>query len=139
MPAASLDGDEPALAREALTSAVAIAPTSAETYFLLALALRRLDDRDAAERAVRTAVELDPKHGLAAHYLGALLAEKEVFDHALPWLRRGVELAPEVAQHHRDLGVVELFLGEVTRGRASLMHAANSIRWPTRRSIPWCA
>ena len=98
-------------------TAAALAPSSADTYYYLARAHVALGKLGPAERAARAAVEADPSHGLACHVLGAVLAETDRLPEALVWLRAAERYGPINAQILRDLGVVELFLGETDNAR----------------------
>jgi Tfp pilus assembly protein PilF len=108
-------------ARDSFAEAVALDPMLAESHMGLAQAYRGLSNWLEAERAVRAALEADPRYAKAAHYLGALLVEQDRLAEALPFLQAAVEWAPEVAQHNRDLGVTQLFLGDVENARARLL------------------
>ncbi len=96
---------------------------TAETHFLAARAFAQKDDHARAEASARAALAIDPRHPGAAHTLGALLSEADDLPQALTWLRIAVEGSANVAQVQRDLGVVELFMGETEEGRAHLTRA----------------
>jgi tetratricopeptide (TPR) repeat protein len=108
-------------ARERFTEAVTLDPMLAEAHMGLAQALRHANNWPDAERACRAALEADPRYARAAHYLGALLVEQDRLAEALPFLQAAAEWDPEVAQHHRDLGVTQLFLGDVENARTRLL------------------
>jgi tetratricopeptide (TPR) repeat protein len=109
-------------ARDSFSEAVALNPLNAESHLGLAQAHRNLSQWPDAERAVRAALEADARYAKAAHYLGALLVEQDRLSEALPFLQAAADWAPEVAQHHRDLGVTQLFLGDVENARRRLLH-----------------
>ena len=112
-------------AQEAFQAAVALTPRAAETHFYLGCAFQNQNDNNAAERAFRAAFDLDPTYGPAAHLLGALLSDQEErLDEAMMWLQRAVDLQPQDAQPRRNLGVLQLFLGQIEEGRENLMLAA---------------
>ncbi|HEX3920220.1 MAG TPA: sulfotransferase [Caulobacteraceae bacterium] len=108
-------------ARDAFNEALVLNPTNAESHLGLAQAHRNLGQWPEAERAVRAALEADASYAKAAHYLGALLVELDRLQEALPFLQAAAEWEPAVAQHHRDLGVTQLFLGDVENARTRLL------------------
>lgn len=112
-------------AQEAFQAAVALTPRAAETHFYLGCAFQNQNDDAAAERAFREALDLDANSGPAAHLLGALLSHQEDrLDEAMMWLQRAVDLLPQDAQPRRNLGVLQLFLGQIEEGRENLLSAA---------------
>jgi tetratricopeptide (TPR) repeat protein len=108
-------------ARDRFVEAVALNPMHAEAHLGLGQAHRNLGQWPEAERACRAALEADAHYAKAAHYLGALLVEQDRLSESLPFLQAAVDWAPEVAQHHRDLGVTQLFLGDVENARKRLL------------------
>jgi Tfp pilus assembly protein PilF len=108
-------------ARDSFTEAVTLDPMLAEAHMGVAQAHRSLGSWPDAERACRAALEADPRYAKAAHYLGALMVEQDRLAESLPFLQAAVEWGPEVAQHHRDLGVTQLFLGDVENARVRLL------------------
>jgi tetratricopeptide (TPR) repeat protein len=101
--------------------AISLEPRHAAAHLGLSQALRNLNNWPDAEREARAALEADPQFAKAAHYLGALLVEQDRLSEALPFLQAAADWAPEVAQHHRDLGVTQLFLGDIEGSRARLL------------------
>ncbi len=118
---AHLEASEWEAARVRFAEALALDPKLAAAHIGLAQASRNQGDWPESERAARAALEARPRFARAAHYLGALLVEQDRLAEALPFLQAAVEWAPEVAQHHRDLGVTQLFLGDVEQARARLL------------------
>lgn len=108
-------------ARDQFAEAVALNPMHAEAHLGLGQAHRNLGQWPEAERSCRAALEADAHYARAAHYLGALLVEQDRLSEALPFLQAAVDWAPDVAQHHRDLGVTQLFLGDVGSARKRLL------------------
>ncbi len=115
----------PADALAAFDEAATLAPAWPDARHHQALAHIQLGAPAAAEAAVRAALELDPRHARSAHLLGALLCERNALEEALPLLRAAVLRDPDNAQFQRDLGVVELFFGNVEAARAAFTHALN--------------
>ena len=109
----------PALAQ--FEEAVTHDPAFAEAHLGLARASHSLGDRSRAESAARAALAADSRLAPAAHFLGALLVERDRLAEALPFLKAAVELSPDVAQHQRDLAVTQLFLGDIEAARARLL------------------
>ncbi|MFI4973711.1 MAG: tetratricopeptide repeat-containing sulfotransferase family protein [Caulobacterales bacterium] len=108
-------------AKAKFTEALALHPGFADAHFGLAKSERYLANFPAAEAAARAALQADPRHGGAAHYLGAMLVEMDRLSEALPFLQAAVEWDPTVSQHYRDLGVTQLFLGDIENGRVNLL------------------
>jgi Tfp pilus assembly protein PilF/LPS sulfotransferase NodH len=108
-------------AKQELEQAVALNPQHAEAHLALATVFRNLGNWPDAERCSRAALEANPQFARAAHYLGALLVEQDRLSEALPFLQAAADWQPEIAQHHRDLGVTQLFLGDIERARTRLL------------------
>ena len=102
---------------------IASDPSRIEARLYLARTLALRGERPKAQDVVRSAIESNPYHADAVHLLGAMLCEDLRFLEAFPWLRLAASLEPGRAQFERDLGVVELFFGDLERGRASLHRA----------------
>ena len=82
-------------AKEACARAAAAAPTSAEAQFAHGDVLHYLAEEDAAERAYREAIRLDPDHVRARFRLGLLLHEAGRGTEAIPVLTPAVEATGE--------------------------------------------
>ena len=80
-------------------------------------------DISGSERSARTALEANPGDAASAHFLATLLCRTERFVEALPLLQSAVLQEPDNATFRRDLGVVQLFLGDTELARASLHRA----------------
>jgi tetratricopeptide (TPR) repeat protein len=115
--------NEPRRALARLASITASLEAPAEAHFLAARAHALMDDNAASEASARAALAIEPGHPGAAHTLGALLSEADELPEALRWLKIAAEGAPAAAQVLRDLGVVELFLGDTESGREHLTRA----------------
>ena len=108
-------------ARAEYEQAVTLYSKNAAAHLGLSRSFRNLGQWPEAERAARAALDVDPNYAAAAHYLGALLVEQDKLANALPFLEAAAKWAPEVAQHHRDLGVTQLFLGDIAGSRETLL------------------
>jgi Tfp pilus assembly protein PilF len=108
-------------AKTEFEKAIALNPQLAEAHLGLSTSIRNLGTWPEAERSARAALEINPQYAKAAHYLGALLVEQDRLSEALPFLQAAVEWEPNVAQHQRDLGVTQLFLGDIDGSRARLL------------------
>lgn len=104
-------------------ASIASSPGRIDARLYLAKALTQLGEREEAIEAARTAVASDLYNAEAAHLLGALLCDDQKWIEAFPWLKLAVELDAGNALYQRDLGVLELFLGDIERARASLHRA----------------
>ena len=107
-------------ARAQFEQAIVLYPLLAQAHLGLSLAFRQLGDLTEAERAARAALEAEPSYAAAAHFLGALLVELDRLPESLPFLQSAAEWAPDVALHQRDLGVAQLFLGDIEGSRQRL-------------------
>jgi Tfp pilus assembly protein PilF len=108
-------------ARHNFLAALSLFPSLSPAHLGLARAERNLGHIKEAERAARAALEADPRSGRAAHYLGTLLVEQGRIAEGLPLLQAAAIWEPGVASHHRDLAVVQLFLGDIAGGRSGLV------------------
>ena len=102
---------------------IASDPSRIDARLYLARTLSLRGERRKAEDVVRSAIESNPYHAEAVHMLGAMLCEDLQFLEGFPWLSLAASLEPGKAQYARDLGVVELFFGDIERARASLHRA----------------
>ena len=108
-------------ARHNFLAALSLFPSLSPAHLGLARAERNLGHIKEAEQAARAALEADPRNGHAAHYLGTLLVEQGRIAEGLPLLQAGAVWEPGIASHHRDLAVVQLFLGDIAGGRSGLI------------------
>ena len=110
-------------ARASLQAAVALEPSWAEPRFQLARIHHAAGDRELAEQTLRAAREADPQHAPSTHMLGTMLCDREAFVEALPLLREAATLEPDRAEFQRDLGVLQLFVGDIATARTNLHRA----------------
>ena len=108
-------------ARHNFLAAISLFPALSPAHLGLAKAERNLGHVEEAEKAARAALEADPRSGSAAHYLGNLLVERGRLSEGLPLLQSSAVWEPNVAQHHRDLAIVQLYLGDIGGARKSLI------------------
>ncbi len=110
-------------ARLCFETAAALCPDMVEAYYQLARTQVLRKDYAAGENACNAGLELDPRHAGCAHVLGLIMSEGDRLEEGLVWLRVAADGAPAHPQVQRDLGVVELFLGEIDAARTHLMAA----------------
>ena len=91
--------------------AVELAPDLAATHTLVGLCLEGLGDREAAERAYRNALAIDPQHATAQHQLAALHLTRGRLGHGARLLRSAVGQSPQEQMLHEGLDRVLLVLG----------------------------
>ena len=110
-------------ARASLQAAVALEPSWAEPRYNLARVYFAAGDRDLAEQTLRAAREADPQYAPTIHMLGTMLCDREAFVEAIPLLREAAALEPDRAEFQRDLGVLQLFIGDIGAARTNLHRA----------------
>ena len=110
---------------EALRSAVAAAPTQADTHWQLADSLEAIGQRGAAVRSLRTAISLDPRHFEAYSSLARVAAYEARSSVANATARRAFSIALRLQPaHHETLHNIGEWLssqGEVAS--AALAHS----------------
>ena len=104
-PTPSLPAGDGADRSASAPAARAVAMPSAASLAQRGLDAHRHGDIDAAERAYRAALETEPEHPLALHYLGVVLHQREAHAEALPLLERAVALVPGEPEFHNNLGL----------------------------------
>jgi Tfp pilus assembly protein PilF len=109
------------LARAEFEQAIQLNPQLAVAHLGLAKVHRAAGDWAKAEQAARASLVADPTYAMGAHFIGGLLVEQDRLAEGLPFLKAAAEWAPGVAQFHRDLGVTQLYLGDLAGARERLM------------------
>ncbi len=113
-------------AEQAFRTAIKQAPDFALARNNLANLLRQLDRTDEAIAAFRQALTIQPNQIQACLNLGQLLLEQEdrrLLDEALDHCHRAVELAPNLAEAHNNLGNVLRARGAYTEAEACYRRA----------------
>lgn len=108
-------------AEAAFHTAIDQAPQFALAWNNLANLLRERDRTEEAIAAFRQALVVEPDHVQARLNLGQLLVEQEsrhLLAEALEHCRRAVELAPDLAEAHNNLGNVHRSQGHLTEAEA---------------------
>lgn len=98
-------------AYRAALRAVELQPHHPTTHNLVGLCLEGLNDPEAAERAYRNALQIDPLHTNAQNNLARLHLERGRLGHGAAMLRHAVGHAPQEKVLHANLDVVLLLLG----------------------------
>jgi len=81
-------------------------PALAEPHFLLGRLHELAGDLDAAEKAYRRAVALEPGHARACNNLGAVLVYRGRIDEALAAYRQALSLDPDQPEANRNLAIL---------------------------------
>jgi spermidine synthase len=110
----------------------AVVPDSAEVHNLLGLALMRDDEPEAAIREFQNALSKDPRSPNARANLGqirleqgsALLGSRRYAD-AAATLRAAIDLMPDSAEAHNDLGVALASMGRIGEATAHFQRAVS--------------
>lgn len=98
-------------------------PKYIEGLFNLGLSHMERGELLRAGEAIRTIVEIDPKHGRAWNEMTSILRGLGQFEASLAAARRAVELLPNDAATHNNLGNVLLQTGYLDEARASYERA----------------
>jgi len=74
----------------------------------VSLAIRLQQNEQLAEAAMvyQAVFEVAPRHARALHYAGVCAHQQGRADAAIAWIRQSLELAPEQADWHSNLGIV---------------------------------
>ena len=75
-------------------------------YIFYGKFLRRLDARKKANQVFMKANNIDPNIALLKQQIGNYLAEEGAFEFALPYFLSAIELSPETALYHFQLGEI---------------------------------
>lgn len=110
----------------------AVLPDSAEVHNLLGLALMRDDEVEAAIREFQRALERDPRSPNARANLGqirleqgSVLLQSRQYAGAAAMLREAVDLMPDSAEAHNDLGVALASMGRVSEAMVQFQRAVS--------------
>ena len=95
----------------------------AHSYFRAANDAANVDDLEAAERAYRMAIRLDPKYARAHYDLGIILLSKHQLAEAESHLAKAVEADPEFGDAYYSLGSVRGRQGKFQEAVAALREA----------------
>ena len=99
---------------DALAQAAALAPDSrkaAELHFLMGETARENGQPEAAAEHYIHALELDPHHWEALHWLATLRAEQQHYDEMLELLQRLAAIHPNDAATYSNMGIALFYLG----------------------------
>jgi len=87
----------------------------AQDKFEAAIGLHRAGELERAQRIYRAVLQSTPTHFGAAHMLGALLLQRGDYDQAERQIRRALQIDPNVAEAHNNLGTALRDLGGLTK------------------------
>jgi tetratricopeptide (TPR) repeat protein len=107
-------------AEHALLDALTALPTSGRAHYLLALTYQRQGRRAEALRELQAALLLHPLLGVNTIYrmMGTLQQDEQDLDGAAKSFAARVDLVPNAAEAHRELGKVYFRQGDDVRARA---------------------
>jgi tetratricopeptide (TPR) repeat protein len=92
--------------RQAFQRAAAAAPSRASThYYGLGLVCQSESDQEAAIRAYKAGIELDPHFAPLPYNLGNALRANDQREESIPWFEKSVALSDTLAEPHFALGV----------------------------------
>ena len=94
------DSNAPAAAVIRLEESLQTFPTSSRLWFALGFANFKLDKNEEAERALRKAVEIDPKFAPAFAYLGLIRARTGAYGEAIPLYESALRADPKLGVVH---------------------------------------
>src|SRR5687768_4039584 len=78
-----------------------------------------------AEEGYRQALQSDPNHHMALHYLGVLAHQMKQHDAAISLMRRSIELQPKIAAYHNNLGDAYRAAGDIPAAREAFARAVS--------------
>jgi tetratricopeptide (TPR) repeat protein len=110
-------------ASEALSQAVALAPTSFDASFNLGRVLYTMKDYAGAAQSLRAAVKLNPKHAEARFFLGTALEAAGEPQAALAEYQQLIEIDPRSAMGQIGLGALMVKQGKTDEAIAALKRA----------------
>lgn len=122
----ALEQDDRALdaAAEALTRAAQLAPTDVPSRLRLAQVRLLQGKLDAAETLYEEIAARDSGDGAEYYGLGRIAAERGDHTQAVEYFRHALELQPEAAEVHQQLGLSYRALGDLEAARRHLTHQA---------------
>ena len=124
-------------------------PTSSRLWFALGFANFKLDKNDEAERALRKAIELDPKFAAAFAYLGLIRARTGAYDEAIALYESALKADQKLGVVHHliadamlkqtnaDARVIETHLRQAVELDPTFMPARLSLGKLFMRSQRW--
>jgi tetratricopeptide (TPR) repeat protein len=113
-------------ARQMIETAVALGARTSETYFYLSESTyySAPDKLDAAEAAIKTALELAPQDPWSRALAGRIALDKHDYAEAIDQLQKAVKLAPHLVQAHYYMSQAYKALGNTTQAQAELKEVA---------------
>ena len=99
---------------DVLAQAAALDPDSqqaAELHVLMGQAAQENGQPEAAAEYYMHAIEIDPHHAAALHWLATLRSEQQRYDEMLELLQRLIDIDPSDAAIHSNMGIALFYLG----------------------------
>jgi tetratricopeptide (TPR) repeat protein len=109
--------DRPSAAIEASKKALAIAPNNAEAYYRLGF-YQRLGGDNQAEKNLKHALQLDPRHDSACRQLAYLCWDQKRYGEARSCFQSAIKLAPDNQGYYKDLAALLKAEGKKKEARA---------------------
>ena len=112
---------------ERLARFVKLQPQNAWAHYYYAVSLRKrwsspeeVADVDQVKSSLQTAIQIDPKLGLAYLQLGILYSEEKDFPKAISTLRQAIEVNPQLEKAHYRLAQLYRLGGETAKAQSEL-------------------
>lgn len=120
-----LENDVTGRAVSEFEAAVRLAPERAEAHYNLGNALRLWGDAPGAEKALRKALEIQPRFPETHFVLGLLFGDRVGSEHlGLSEFEAAIAQKPSYAEAHFNIGIIHWKAGETERALAAFRRAA---------------
>lgn len=119
------NSNAPAAAVIRLEESLQSFPSSSRLWFALGFANFKLDKNEEAERALRKAIDLDPKFAPAFAYLGLIRARTGSYSEAIPLYESALRADPKLAVVHHL--IADAMLKQNTDARVIEAHLRQSV------------
>lgn len=120
-----LEKDAAGRAVSEFETAIRLAPETAEAHYNLGNALRLWGDSSGAEKALRKALEIQPRFPEAHFVLGLLFGDRVGSEHlGLPEFEAAIAQKPNYSEAHFNIGIIHWKGGDTERALAAFRRAA---------------